>query len=296
MLLCLALPVLINLHVFGQTATLPSPFGPHPWTADVRVIGEDGNPIAGADVSIGYDLLAPSGQRGKGISWDEIKGLTDTNGTFNASHTDTSLGLGINVNKSNYYTTHIGCQFYFDEKKWHPTFTLMLKKIGKPVAMYAKSVNLGVPVFNRPVGFDLEAGDWVAPNGKGATTDFLFTVTNSTIVVSFPNAGDGIQGLTRDWNLGVSGLLSSHEVPTDGYQSQYEQTHMPDPNRIYYFRVRTVLDSQGNILSTHYGKIYGDFMQFRYYLNPTPNDRNVEFDPKQNLLGGLKSFEQVTAP
>jgi hypothetical protein len=37
-------------------------------------------------------------------------------------------------------------------------------------------------------------------------------------------------------------------------------------------------------------------MQFCYYLNPTPNDRNVEFDPKQNLLGGLQSFEQVTAP
>jgi hypothetical protein len=44
-----------------------------------------------------------------------------------------------------------------------------------------------------------------------------------------------------------------------------------------------------------YWKIYGDFMQFRYYLNPTPNDRTVEFDPKQNLLGGLKSFERVNA-
>jgi hypothetical protein len=35
---------------------------------------------------------------------------------------------------------------------------------------------------------------------------------------------------------------------------------------------------------------------FQYYLNPTPNDRNVEFDPKQNLLGGLQPFEQVNAP
>ena len=37
-------------------------------------------------------------------------------------------------------------------------------------------------------------------------------------------------------------------------------------------------------------------MEFSYYLNPTPNDRNVEFDPKQNLLGGLKVGEGVTAP
>jgi len=71
---------------------------------------------------------------------------------------------------------------------------------------------------------------------------------------------------------------------------------MPNPNRIYYFRVRTKMDENGNVVSAHYGKIYGDFMQFRYYFNPTPNDRNIEYDPKQNLLGGLQSFEQVTAP
>jgi hypothetical protein len=31
-------------------------------------------------------------------------------------------------------------------------------------------------------------------------------------------------------------------------------------------------------------------------MNPTPNDRNIEFDPKQNLLQGLQSFEQVGQP
>jgi hypothetical protein len=283
LLLCLSLVVLVNGHVFGQATNLPSPFGPHQWTATVKVIGEDGNPIAGADVSAQYDVPRPQGADTP--TFAEVKGVTDDNGMFIASHTDSSWNLGIVVQKPDYYATHTGYEFYFDDKRRHPSFTLMLKKVGKPIAMYAKSVNLGVPVFNKPVGFDLEAGDWVAPNGKGATTDFLFTVTNSTIIVSFPNAGDGIQGLTRDWNLGVSFLLSSHDAPADGYQPQYEQTHMPNPDRIYYFRVRTVLDSQGNILSTHYGKIYGDFMQFSYYLNPTPNDRNVEFDPKHNLLG-----------
>jgi hypothetical protein len=34
-----------------------------------------------------------------------------------------------------------------------------------------------------------------------------------------------------------------------------------------------------------------------YYLNPTPNDdRNVEFDPKQNLLKKLNEFEGVSEP
>jgi hypothetical protein len=101
-------------------------------------------------------------------------------------------------------------------------------------------------------------------------------------------------------------LRSLHEAPTNNYQPQWVQIDKRRPgkpietnrdlNRNYVFRVRSVVDSNGNMISTHYGKIYGDFMKFDYYLNPTPNDRSIEFDPKQNLLGGLKPFEQVTAP
>ena len=50
----------------------------------------------------------------------------------------------------------------------------MLKKIGKPIAMYAKSVNLGMPIFDKPTGLDLMAGDWVAPYGKGINADVVF--------------------------------------------------------------------------------------------------------------------------
>jgi hypothetical protein len=57
-----------------------------------------------------------------------------------------------------------------------------------------------------------------------------------------------------------------------------------------------VVDATGKIISANYGKIYGDFMNFSYYLNPTPNDRNVEFDPKRNLFTKLKTEEQVMAP
>ncbi len=293
------LAVLTNSCAFGQTPASPDHFGPHKWTATVKVIGEDGNPIVGADVACQYTV--PTKPNSSDQTYGEVKGVTDTNGVFSASHTDNSWDLGIVANKSGYYATHIGHPFYFDDKRRNPSFTLMLKQIGKPIAMYAKSVNLGVPIFNRPVGFDLEAGDWVAPNGKGATTDFLFTVTNSTIVVSFPNNGDGVQefdepALLQNATMGQSDLRSSHEAPAEGYQSQFVQTNGPDLNRNYYFRVRTVLDENGKVKSALYGKIYGDFMQFRYYLNPTPNDRNIEFDGKNNLLGGLQSFERVSAP
>lgn len=235
----------------------------------------------------------------------EIKGLTDNYGTFSTSHTDTSPDLGIVVEKSGYYATHIGQQFYYDDKRRNPTFTVLLKKLGKPISMYAKKVYLGMPVFDKPVGYDLIVGDWVGPYGKGVSADILFTGhfenqgdnrSNYTLTVSFPNPGDGIQGYTRDWNQGVSGLISAHEAPPDGYQLTYEQARMPNPDRIYYFRIRTVLDSDGNVKSTLYGKIYGEFMQFTYYLNPTPNDRNVEFDLKHNLLKLNPRENAVQAP
>jgi hypothetical protein len=64
------------------------------------------------------------------------------------------------------------------------------------------------------------------------------------------------------------------------------------------------MDASGNVTSALYGKIYGDFSQdigndavrFTYYLNPEPNSRNMEFDPKQNLFKNLPPLEQVTAP
>jgi hypothetical protein len=319
MLLCLALTVLANGFAFGQASALPAPFGPHQWTATVKVIGEDGNPIAGANVAVSYDIPATPGADQP--RFGKIKGVTDDNGVFIASHTDSSWDLGVVVEKAGYYVTHSGYQFYYDEKRRHPSFTLLLKKIGKPIPMYAKRLNTNVPALDKPVGFDLMAGDWVAPYGKGTKTDIIFTAHtekrsefdwDSKLTVSFPNPGDGIQEfdapvLLQDATMGQSDLRSSHETPAEGYQPQWVQTMScrphrggysgnRDPNHNYYFRVRTVLDSQGNILSTHYGKIYGDFMEFSYYLNPTPNDRNVEFDPKQDLLGGLPFDAQVRLP
>jgi hypothetical protein len=302
----LTLAVLLNNSAFAQVPTLPEQFGPHQWTANVKVIDEGGNPIAGASVAFQYSIPAESNSGGQ--TFGEVEGITDANGTCSASHTDSSHGLSVAVEKSGYYSSQMGYQFYFDDKRRNPTFTAILKAVGRPIPMYAKSVtSVRFPVLNKAVGYDLMAGDWVAPYGKGINTDFLFSENHAdaksgyTFTVSFPNNGDGIQefdapALLQDATMGQSDLRSLHEAPAGGYQSQYIQTQGPDVNRNHYFRVRTVLDSNGDVKSALYGKIYGDFMQFCYYLNPTPNDRNVEFDPKHNLLGGLKSFEEVKNP
>ena len=68
-----------------------------------------------------------------------------------------------------------------------------------------------------------------------------------------------------------------------------------DKDKCLCFRIRTLKDERGQIKSSYYGKIYGDIniqlgyaysiggFGFLYYLNPTPNDRNLEWDMKNNL-------------
>ena len=74
----------------------------------------------------------------------------------------------------------------------------------------------------------------------------------------------------------------------------------------YFFRVRTKKDDAGKIITAQYGKIRGPIeywirahkngLSMTYYFNPTPNDRNMEFDPKRNLFTDLKVGEQVQEP
>ena len=72
-------------------------------------------------------------------------------------------------------------------------------------------------------------------------------------------------------------------------------------DRCYFFRIRTELDEFGKVKSAIYGKIYGDFklvgkkngikgVSFLYYLNPTPNDRNLEWDMQHNLCPNAKDI------
>lgn len=77
---------------------------------------------------------------------------------------------------------------------------------------------------------------------------------------------------------------------------------MNAPTQNYFFRIRTV-EQDGRIISANYGKIKGGLflapahsktckVQLAYYLNPTPLDRNMEWNPKRNLFTGL-SFEET---
>jgi len=321
-LICLFLVLTSSDCVFAQPEITGAP-----WSVTLKLVDDNGQPIDGAHASVGYHITPPPGKVVDGYreSSAKIEGLTDSNGVFSASHSDASWSLGFDVRKPRYYSTHVNYDLFlpgqFDSatvtENRNPTLTLVLKMIGDPIPMYARIVESGPPVSDKPIGYDLMAGDWVSPYGKGQSTDFIFTRHFSgkapfdyefKLTVSFPNPGDGIQKfIPHDQGSRGSLLKSPHQAPASGYAPQLikeERAHPGEqrpeqesnPNVIYFFRVRTILDETGGVKSALYGKIYGDFMQFRYYLNPVPNLRNIEFDPKQNLFKSSKSSGQMLPP
>ena len=214
---------------------------------------------------------------------------------------------------------------------WNPTVDIVIKPVLKPIPMYARAVDpwiFRIPEYSKPLGFDLEKSDWLPPHGEGEIADFIFQLDcnllgvsqdkvqyfDATLKMSFSNDGDGIQEIIEPPREG-SALRLPRYAPETGYKSDWEQKafeyenssqYSHTENQNYIFRIRTKKDEKGEIISALYGKIIGPIvyevrtrganMQMKYYLNPTPNDRNLEFDPSKNLLENLPVSEQVREP
>jgi hypothetical protein len=282
------------------------------WKATVKIVDERRQPLPGAAVSILY-YVPPKLGEDPAKSSRKVEGLTGADGGLVLSHRDNSLRLEFEVKKDGYYRTHDEFDFTMHTNR-NPAGTLVLKKMIHPVPMYANRVDFTrgkkMP-FDQPIGFDLMAGDWVAPHGKG--TNALMFVTwirradqddqrgyEEKLTISFPNAGDGIREFDSLGPPGSPGseLRSPQEAPQDGYLPQLVKLHSWHPARPgtntydsihknYFLRVQTVLNEQGKVKNALYGKIYGDFDEaFWTLLNPEPNSRSLEFDPKHNLGRG----------
>ena len=310
-------------HLYSQE--IPAPQMLRDAKVTLKVIGANNEPIQGAEARVSFETRAGS--------WGEIeprytirRGMTDLEGEFTGSaHTDGLLYYG--ARKEGYYNTESLHYDFIREKlgrwePWNPVLQVVLKRIGHPIAMYAKKVQATIPRTNEVIGFDLMMADWVAPYGTGKESDFGFFLQRDygsrqdyrvDVRLSFFHRGDGIQPLltTNDGSqLRLFGI-----APQGGYRPMIELTESRRPgvpgqepqwNLNYYFRIRAEESVTGNILRTMYGKIYGDIyldgmnsttclVLFTYYLNPD-GAPNVEFDPKQNLFRRLKTTEQVRDP
>ena len=299
--------------------------------------------ISNVEVRAGFNTGIEPGWGWGGGKPNRVTGYTGTNGVCTLTGSGDGGSVGISAYKEGYYRS-TGYRVTFTNVvgtirkrwiPWSPIVDVVLKQVGRPIPLYAKRIwETRVPATGQPVGFDLAAGDWISPHGKGQGSDLLFTYNaepervytnwygtsprvhslhDYRLSISFANDGDGVVPVSITPHQGGSALRLPPMAPEGGYvplppKRVFQQEGKPQQSEIrkdqnYFFRVRTKMDAKGNVISALYGKIHGDFqfdergrISFTYYLNPTPNDRNVEFDPEKNLFRRLPSLEQVNMP
>ena len=323
----LALSVLVVVGALGQNSKWELPKA----RVSVRVIDEAQSPITSASVravfssSTNHTDIVPA------------EGLTDSLGQFiGEGYTDGVIGSWLS--KDGYYNGWATIPNFQDVKggRWQPwdaTYTTILRKIENPIPMYALVAVVNLPVKGKPCGYDLKAGDWVAPWGNGLVADFVFTAesryTNynhfdSSMKLAFSNPLDGIQPANLPPEYAYGEFIWHRQAPETGYLAGYEQEKgmpgkhyqipgVPGVQRLedvqrqkFYFRVRTD-EKDGRIVSALYGKLSAGFemripdqqelkIVLYYYLNPTPLDRNMEFDLEKNLFKNLSPMERPRKP
>ncbi len=305
-----------------------------------RVVTDNGQPVPDIPLTAHTFLRWQPGEGFGRDVYQNFTGKTDEDGTvaitFNSERGNVRYGI---YEVPGYYSTR-NLEYQFEKaqdntwRPWNPTIEVVLKPIMNPIPMHGRRVGfvttpLELPAKGRPVGFDLIAGDWVRPYGRGSISDLVFTLTvrvpftsidkpyDETLIISFSNSGDGIQSVVAPPNQG-SDLRLPRYAPEDGYEPTL-QKHLGRPapgepiktgireDQNYFFRVRTVLDEHERTIGALYGKVIGDIacdvinsktalIQFAYCLNPNSNDRNMEFDPRSNLAADLPFSQRVTGP
>ena len=245
----------------------------------------------------------------------EFAGYTDGSGRFTISGKTTGRVV-YSITKENFYQTSSEYDFTRKEPgytptvnkgKWQPyglEYTVMIKRI---YAATAKPFSFGyitVPAFGQWMGFDLEMFDLCPPYGKGIHKDILLRYvfdrdpivrgkTYASMEMSFtnnPHAGAYIlkkDGWSDFQSCYVADTNNTFSIKSFKYESSrtreeiFKNEDFPEDSYIV-FRTRTSVDRDGNLISAHYGKIYGgwDYPRQLHFggtlFNAIPNDPNLE--------------------
>lgn len=273
----------------------------------VRVVDSKGTPVSGANVEVYY---AAGGKKNT-----QVRGMTDRGGKISAEGLSNSF-CNLYVDKKGYYRTTQQYSFVRPDldvkdgrwQPWNPTVEVILKEKRSPVRMISKRVDAKLP-YNKTVDFDCFAGDWLPPYGLGKQPclSFLYRseyngtfgyLTNS-LTLSVPRGGGFIHckqdAFSTNWSL--------YEAPQTGYVSPVAFELKRTPEKVLLdvtlaagcylvfctdilngSRVETESRCFGKIREFEYGEDYKrpgfGFVKFTYYINPAPNNHNLEAEEK----------------
>ena len=309
---CIILPGLCaGGCAWSQQPAIPA----HPIALLVFVHDPQGIPIEGATVHLALPRYREGDKDERADAMSDRAGIAEISGIAQLDYSTSAEKLG-------YYRT-TGPRRSIDTPKGLQQnavglqkISLELRPIRNPTRGITRSVDrLRIPIFGKPLGFDLEEGDWVIPNGKGVTSDLIFTVTgyfkslseyNQVLTLTFADPNDGIMPVKFPPRAG-SAFKFPYEAPLLGYEpsrkwhcsydGKARQTDVDLSDETHYIlRVRTERDDHGNVRRALYGIIgsevvlggnndLGRNLSFTYVLNPDWT-RNLEFDPKKMVEAG----------
>ena len=236
-----------------------------------------------------------------------VTGSTDTDGNFTAK-VNTLESLYIEVSKPGYYQARL----YDIPGNQDIRQILKLPAKINPTALYVRhhsgntSEGLKFPKTSQWFEYDLKAGDWVQPKGKGIIADVKMrlhcdakSLSNTYLELEAIEASAGFHIV--DEIISYSELKLPHQASESNYVKTLVINGADWENyRGIFIRSRVQLDKDSKITSANYGKIQGQItlnrqgiIGFTHYFNGTPNDRNMEFDPSKNLL---KSDNDLGSP
>jgi len=195
---------------------------------------------------------------------------------------------------------------------WNPTLEVILKEIRNPIPMYVNTPKIILPKRDKLYEFDMLVADIVEPYGKGTHGDIGLRYSlkkqstlnfSNCLEISVLSLYDGFEVLNKD---NYSSYRSKYLASRNSYTNRISLTVLRtsqdiiknevfDHSKYIVFRTRTVTDVNGNITNAYYGKIYGKIdygsvsvkngsnssqcaVKFKYYFNPNPNDRNLEWN------------------
>ncbi|MBQ7252079.1 MAG: carboxypeptidase regulatory-like domain-containing protein [Kiritimatiellae bacterium] len=274
---------------------------------EIRVVDDEGTPVADAEVSAVY-YTAPE-------KVEVHRGRTDTNGLFKAK--GRTIGeIHVLVEKEGWYQGRVLPDFRLlsvedatPVHRWameEVSVPVRLKRIHSPTHLVVNGGketwrDMQYPATNAVMGFDLLAYDWCPPFGKGEYADFQIRAEfwraeddwfkyRDKVVITMTNAMDGFYLADAD---PTSAFRYDYEAAP---QARFERelhfecdrrsgvpTFRGVPRGKYLvFRTRTVADSNGNVVSAHYGMIQekmellGGMMHMRCNFNPLANDVRLE--------------------
>ena len=311
---------------------------------DARVVDERGAPMANIPVTGGFVW--------KEKEWHVTK---RANKLGSVNFESVTALASVDCKLAGYYESGFNIGLEGPENgRWkliNPNPVLIMRRIVKPVPMWAVwELEIEMPRTGK-AAFDLEKRDWVAPDGKGVKPDLVFTLERkgekeegeASLKLTFSNLGDGLIPVAVR-APGGSDFLLPREAPAAGYlpertwRRRWTDAETPErlklsdefteevqrslkanpPPIAYIFRVRTVLNEKGEVISALYGKMLcanavylieygGEFMwdpkhhtktakiELTYCLNPD-GTRNLEFDVKKNLFKDLDFVNEVREP